>query len=177
MLPPRILFWRSLGSGTQESESSLPLQGTSRIGGKREGCSGQALQKQLVWMGEELGEKGTLDLETRKRHEGERSDESRPGSEPSLVPAQAAGCTSVTSVNEEAEGRQPRTLASWGWSLHFQSVGRRSGGIVCARSPPYRQRQTDRVLFALHKGSSAIDPSPAWNLLKAQVPHIPGQLH
>lgn len=127
-------------------------------------------------MGEELGEKGTLDLETRKRHEGERSDGSRSGSEPSLEPARAAGCTSVTSVNEEAEGRQPRTLASWPWSLSERKK-EKWWHRLCKE--PSLQAETDKqtMSFALHRGSSAIDPSPAWDLLKAKTPHIPGQLH
>lgn len=75
--PPQILPWRSLGSGIQEARAqSTPPRAPLEMGGKKEGCPGQALQKQLGWMGEELGEKGTLNLETRKRHEGERSDES-----------------------------------------------------------------------------------------------------
>lgn len=60
----------------------------------------------------EPGEQGFLHLETSKGQEGERSAESGPGAgvlmSASLKPARHI---SITTVNEEAEGSQPRELA------------------------------------------------------------------
>lgn len=101
--------------------------------------------KQLVLVGEQPGEKGFLGLETSKGQEGERSAESGPGAgalpRASLKPA---GHTAAASVNEEAEGSQPRTLAPW-WPL-FTEWEEEVGGIVWSpnlcRELPDRQRQT-----------------------------------
>lgn len=123
-------------------------QGTSRDGTEAgRAARGRALYKQRVSMGEEPGEdpgeKGFLGLETSKGHEGESSAESGPGVR--TLPGaslQPMGHISVTSMNGEADGSQPRSPAPW-WSLFMGWEGE-VGARVPLRSHPCRQRQTDR---------------------------------
>lgn len=94
-------------------------------------------------MGEGPGEKGFLGLETSKGHEGESSAESGPGAR--ALPGaslQPVGHISVTSMNGEAGGSQPRSPAPW-WSLFMGWEGE-VGARVPLRSHPCRQSQTDR---------------------------------
>lgn len=98
-----------------------------------------------VPMREEPGEKGFLDLEIRKTHEGERNAESGPGAGAlTRASLQPASHMSVTSVNE-AEGGKPRMLASR-WSLFVKWEGE-MGGIIWNSNlckEPSIQAETER---------------------------------
>lgn len=62
-----------------------------------------------MWMGEELGEKDFLGLETSKRYKRERRAEFRPSA--GTLTGASLRRISVNSVNGGAEGSQPGTLA------------------------------------------------------------------
>lgn len=133
-----------------------PMKGMSRDReGEGKAVRDRALKKWLAPVGEEPGQKGFLGLETSRKYEGERSAASGPGAgaltSASLKPA---GHTSVTSVNEDAEGSKPRTLASC-WSVFIKWEGEMwasSGVLICARRQTqghteYHLRPAERALL------------------------------